>query len=113
MSDWAWARRSRSCVSPANSPGRRAALSSSSRAQLGAGQFKAPGDAQLVGAGAQQLGRAALAEQQAERFEQQRLAGAGLAGPSAEAGAQLDADVFDEGQVLDEEFSQHRLRSSY
>src|SRR5262249_14263373 len=71
---------------------------------------EAAGDAQLFGAGPQQLGRAALAEQQAERFEQERLAGPGLPGPGAEARPQLDADVLDEGQVLHEEFSQHRRR---
>ncbi len=77
-------------------------------AQLGTVQLEASGDAQLVGAGAEQLGRAALAEQKAQRFEQQRLAGAGLSGPGAEARPQFDAHVLDESQVLDEEFSQHR-----
>ena len=42
-------------------------------------QFKEAGDAQFVAAGPNQVRRAAIAEQQADRPEQQRLARAGLA----------------------------------
>src|SRR5262249_33860235 len=76
-------------------------------AQVGVDQVEAAGDAQLVGPGAQQLGRTALAQQQAQRSKEKRLAGAGLAGPGAEAGLQLDADVLDEGQVLHSQFAEH------
>ena len=62
-------------------------------------QVEAPGDAKLVGPGADQFGAAALAEEQAERAEQERLPGPGFAGPGAEARVQLDAHVFDERQV--------------
>ncbi len=64
-------------------------------AQTGLGQLETADDAQLLGAGAEQVAGAALADQQAEGREQQRLAGAGLAGPGAEAGLQLDAHVLD------------------
>src|SRR5579875_2608722 len=63
-------------------------------------QFKTPRDAQLLGAGAQQVRRAALAQEQTEGAEQQRFAGAGLAGPGTKARLQLDARVLDKGQVL-------------
>ena len=67
---------------------------------LGRIQLEAAGDAQFLGAGAEQVGGAAFAEQQTEGAEQQRLARAGLAGPGAEARLQLDAHVLDQGQVL-------------
>src|SRR5262249_59404960 len=76
-------------------------------ADLGAGQLEETSDAQLFRAGAQQLGGAAVAEEEAERFEQERLAGARLAGPGAEARLQLDADVFDQREVLDDQLAEH------
>src|SRR5579884_3238380 len=48
-------------------------------------QFEASGDAQLVRPSAEQLTGAAFTQEQAERFQQQCLAGPGFAGPGAEA----------------------------
>ena len=59
-------------------------------------QVETAGDAQFFGAGAEQVGGAAFAEQQAESAEQQRLAGSGFAGPGAKARLQLDANVCDD-----------------
>ena len=70
-------------------------------------QLEAADDAQLRSVGADQLAGATFAQQQPERRQQQRLAGAGFAGPGAEAGLQFDADVFDQGHVQDGEFAQH------
>src|SRR5262249_3780517 len=75
--------------------------------QVGPRQLEPAGDAQLLGPRPQELGRAAFAEQQAEGFEQQRLARAGFAGPGTETGLELDADVLDEGQVLDGQLTEH------
>ncbi len=76
-------------------------------AQTGLDQLETADDAQLLGAGANQIGGAALPEQEAERRQQQRLAGAGLAGPGAEARLQLDAHVLDQGHILYREFAKH------
>src|SRR5262249_30758437 len=77
--------------------------------RVGMSDVEAPGDAQLIGTAADEVRGAAFAEKQAEGAEQQRLAGAGLAGPGAEAGLQVDADVLDDGQVLHGKFAKHRV----
>ena len=74
---------------------------------FGAGQFEPAGDAEFVGPGADQFGIAPLAEKQAERPEQQRLAGPGLAGPGAEPRLQFDPHVLDQRQVLHGQFAEH------
>ena len=61
-----------------------------------------------VFAGADQVARRAAAEQQADRFDQDRLAGAGLAGQDVEAGVELDLDRVDDREVLDAEEAEHR-----
>ena len=50
---------------------------------------------------------AARAEQEAQRFEQDGLAGAGLAGERDEAGRQLELQALDDGEVDDLEAPQH------
>ena len=45
-----------------------------------------------------------LAQQQRERVHQHRLAGAGLAGEHVEAGAELEGDIGDGGEIADPEF---------
>src|SRR5262249_32704968 len=62
---------------------------------------------ELVGAGADEIGGSALSRQGAERLGQQRLAGPGFAGPDAVSRLELDAEVFDQGEVSDGEFAQH------
>src|SRR5262249_7939956 len=76
---------------------------------VGMPDVEAAGDPQLIGAAANQGGGASFAEEKAKGAEQQRLARAGLAGPGAEAGLQVDPDVLDDGQVLYGQFAEHRL----
>ena len=82
-------------------------------ALLRAGEFEPPGDAEFVRTGADEVGAAAFAEQQPQRAEEERLARAGLAGPGAEPGVQLDAHVLDERQVLDGQFAEHTAMVRY
>ena len=49
----------------------------------------------------------AVAEREAERVDEDRLAGAGLAGHDVEAAAELDLDLVDDGVVLDADQAQH------
>jgi len=65
-------------------------------------------DACLLGARAEQLGIGAAAEGEAERIQQDRLAGAGLAGQHGEAGIDLEIQAVDEDDVADRQVQQHR-----
>src|SRR5262245_23501328 len=75
--------------------------------QVRARQLKEPGDAKLVAAGADQVARSALADQEPDGPEQEGFAGPSLARPGAEPRVELDTHVLDEGQVLDRQFPQH------
>ena len=58
-------------------------------------------------AGADEVARRAAAEQQADGLDQDRLAGAGLAGQDVEAGVELDLDRVDDREVRDAEEAEH------
>ena len=58
--------------------------------------------------GADEVGRRAAAEEQADRFDEDRLAGAGFAGEDVEAGLELDLDGVDDREVADAEEAKHR-----
>ncbi|MEZ4369011.1 MAG: hypothetical protein R2939_22430 [Kofleriaceae bacterium] len=68
-------------------------------------------DHRLVGAGARDVGRRPPAAQQVDGLDDERLAGAGLAGEDVEALAQLDGDVGQDGEVGDAEVSEHGRRT--
>jgi hypothetical protein len=51
----------------------------------------------------------ARAQRQAERVEKDRLAGAGLAGENAEAGAEFEVEALDQDDVADGEAGEHGL----
>ena len=65
-------------------------------------------DAGLLGAGAEELGIGATPKGEAEGVEQDRLAGAGLAGQHGEAGTDLQVQPVDEDDVADRQVQQHR-----
>ena len=56
---------------------------------------------------ANQVGRAAIAEQQSECPKEERFARPGFTRPGAKPRLQFDADVRDQGQVLHGEFTEH------
>ena len=61
-------------------------------------------------AGANQVPASPLADQQAERADDDRLAGAGLAGQHVEAVVELDVDGIDDGEVANAEETDHDQR---
>ena len=61
----------------------------------------------LLGAVAHQARVAAAAERERERIEQDRLAGAGLAGQHRQAGRIVDVEPFDQDDVADREAGEH------
>ena len=61
----------------------------------------------LLGAVAHQARIAAAAERQREGIEQDRLAGAGLAGQHRQAGRIVDVEPFDQDDVADRETGEH------
>ena len=61
----------------------------------------------LLGAFAHQRRFAAGAERQRKGVEQDRFAGAGLAGQRGKAGAEIDVQAVDQNDVADGEASQH------
>ncbi len=65
-------------------------------------------DAGLPGARAEQLQIGAAAEGEAEGIQQDRLAGAGLAGQHGEAGIDLEIQAVDEDDVANRQVQQHR-----
>ena len=54
-----------------------------------------------VFAGADEVARRAAAEEQADRFDEDRLAGPGFAGQDVQAGVELDLDRVDDREALD------------
>ena len=66
-------------------------------------KVEAGGDHGLRLALADQAAVGAGAEREAERIEQDRLAGAGLAGQHAEAGAEFEVEALDQHDVADGE----------
>ena len=61
----------------------------------------------LFGALAHQRHIAARAERQSESVEQDRFAGAGLAGERGKAGAEIDIQPFDQNDIADGKARQH------
>src|SRR2546427_10418203 len=82
-------------------------------AEVGEGRhaFKRAFDHGLWRAGAHDIGRGALAEQQGEGVDEHGLAGAGLAGEDVQAGDEGERDVGDDGKIADAQLRQHYLRS--
>ena len=67
---------------------------------------------QRVGeAGADELGPGALAEDRAERVDDDRLARAGLTGERVEARPELEPQPVDDREVADGQFQQHPNQS--
>ena len=66
-------------------------------------------DLRLVGAAADQRGIGAQADHEAERVDQDRLAGAGLAGQHAEALGPVKAQFVDDREIADVKMSQHSV----
>ena len=64
-------------------------------------------DLGLIGAGAQQPAVRPVAERQAERIQQDRLAGTGLAGQRAQARGEFQLKPVDQNDVADRETAQH------
>ena len=65
------------------------------------------GELGALGAGSQLPQLEAVAEQQAERVEQDRLARAGFAGQHREAGVELEVERFDDDEIADRQQPQH------
>ena len=66
------------------------------------------GDDALAGALADQRGIATGAQRQRQRIEQDRFAGAGLAGQHRHRRRQLDAQLVDDDDVADGQGGEHR-----
>ena len=69
-------------------------------------------DRRAIGAGANQVRAGALAEQQAERADDDRLARTRLAGQHVESARERQRERFDDGEVPDAQLGQHRVGSS-
>ena len=80
---------------------------SSARAGASAGLRERRGDRGLRGTLADQRAVGAAAEREADRIEQDRLAGAGLAGQHAEPAGELEVEPLDQDEVADREAGQH------
>jgi hypothetical protein len=61
-------------------------------------------------AGANQISRGAAAHEEADRFDEHRLAGAGFAGEDVQAGLEFDLDGIDDGEVLNAKEAKHLRR---
>ena len=64
--------------------------------------------AAVVFAGPNELARRPAPEQQADRLDEDRLAGAGLAGQDVQAGIELQFDRIDDRKVFNPEKAEHR-----
>ena len=84
------------------SPARPFSSSSAERGMVG-GELEGDADRRLRLAGAHQAAVGARAEREAERVEQDRLAGAGLAGQHAEARPEFEVERLDQDDVADRE----------
>ena len=69
--------------------------------QLFSAAFEDRFDRRDVFAGADEVAGGAPAEQQSDRFDEDRLAGAGLAGQHVQAGVEFDLDRVNHREVLD------------
>ena len=58
-------------------------------------------------AGPHELGAGAAADEQADRADEDRFAGAGFAGEDVEAGRELELETIDDGQMADAEEPDH------
>ena len=83
-------------------------LGNSAAAGWSAGSSNSADDGALLGAGAHQAAVAAAAECQAQRVEDDRLAGAGLAGEHGQAAGEAELQAVDQHDVADREALQHR-----
>ena len=77
----------------------------------GAGGSNTAATDRLLGAGAHQRPVAAAAERQAQRVEDDRLAGPGLAGERRQAAAEAELEALDQHDVADREALQHAGRT--
>ncbi len=75
--------------------------------RLGPGHLEDRLDRSPLLARADEVGRGAVAEHQAERVDQDRLAGAGFAREQGEAGAELQLQRGDERDVVDSQQFKH------
>ena len=94
----------RSSSRPASSPV--SSLSASQRATAAVGP-ELGRDVGARGAFAHDIGVAALSQGQQQRVDQDRLAGAGLAGQDREARRELEFEFVDDDEVADRERDQH------
>jgi hypothetical protein len=83
------------------------ALVEQAREVVPAGDVEHALDAGAVGAGADELRARALAQQQSERADDDRLARAGLAREHVEPAGEREGQRLDDREVLDPEFGQH------
>src|SRR5207302_7652383 len=77
----------------------------------GRGEFKGALDDGLVGAGAHDVGRGTLTQQQSEGIHQHRLPRPRLTGEDVETGGEGERDVGDDGEIADAQLRQHYVRS--
>ena len=77
---------------------------------MAGGQLEHRGDLALRGAAAHQLGAAAPAQHEAQRIQQDRLAGAGLAGQYVETGLEREVQPVNDQHVADLKRSKHELQ---
>src|SRR6266700_2722876 len=77
----------------------------------GRGEFEGAFDNRLLRAGANDVARRSLTEQEGERIDQHGLAGAGLSRQDVEPGGERERYVGDDGEVADTELREHYLRS--
>ena len=66
-------------------------------------------DHRPIGAGPDEVGHGAAAEEKADGFHEDRFAGTGLTGQYGEAGAELQFELVDDGEALNTEVSDHRM----
>ena len=72
------------------------------------GRLELRDDRALLGAGAHEAAVAAAAQGQAQRIQDDRLAGAGLAGEHGQAAGEAELEALDQHDVADREAFQHR-----
>src|SRR5882724_4815070 len=75
----------------------------------GGGQIDDRLDPRLVAPAADQIGAGAAAAQQAQRLDDDALAGAGLAGDHGQSRPQLQLELVDEGKARDAQYAQHDI----
>ncbi len=71
------------------------------------GEVEDAGDAGAVGAGADEVGGGAAAEEEAEGVDDDGFAAAGFAGEEVETVMKTEAQAFGDGEVFNVEFDQH------